>query len=54
MKLSNETVTVLKNFSTINQNLVIKTGSDISTIAHRNYLKSIINNTLEDIKYINR
>ena len=29
-------------------------GSDISTIAHRNYLKSIINNTLEDIKYINR
>ena len=29
-------------------------GSDISTIAHRNYLKNIINNTLEDIKYINR
>ncbi len=33
MKLSNETVTVLKNFSTINQNLVIKTGSDISTMS---------------------
>ena len=26
MKLSNETVLVLKNFSTINQNLVIKAG----------------------------
>jgi len=33
MKLSNETVTVLKNFSTINQNLVIKTGSSISTMS---------------------
>ena len=33
MKLSNETVTVLKNFSTINQNLVIKEGSSISTMS---------------------
>jgi hypothetical protein len=33
MKLSNETVTVLKNFSTINQNLVIKTGKNISTMS---------------------
>ena len=33
MKLSNETVTVLKNFSTINQNLVIKMGSEISTMS---------------------
>ena len=33
MKLSNETVTVLKNFSTINQNLVIKAGSKISTMS---------------------
>ena len=33
MKLSNETVTVLKNFSTINQNLVIKAGNKISTMS---------------------
>ena len=33
MKLSNDTVTVLKNFSTINQNLVIKAGSNISTMS---------------------
>ena len=33
MKLSNDTVTVLKNFSTINQNLVIKAGNTISTMS---------------------
>ena len=33
MKLSNETVTVLKNFSTINQTLVIKSGNSISTMS---------------------
>jgi len=33
MNLSNETVSVLKNFATINQNLVIKTGSSISTMS---------------------
>ena len=33
MKLSNETVSVLKNFSTINQNLVIKSGSSITTMS---------------------
>ena len=33
MKLSNGTVTVLKNFSTINQNLVIKPGNKISTMS---------------------
>ena len=33
MKLSNETVTVLKNFSTINQNVVIKEGSSISNMS---------------------
>ena len=33
MKLSNETVAVLKNFSTINQNLVIKPGNKISTMS---------------------
>ena len=33
MRLSNETATVLKNFSTINQNLVIKPGNNISTMS---------------------
>ena len=33
MKLSNDTVTVLKNFSTINLNLVIKAGNTISTMS---------------------
>ena len=33
MNLSNETVSVLKNFATINQNLVIKSGSNISTMS---------------------
>ena len=33
MNLSNETVSVLKNFATINQNLVIKSGSSISTMS---------------------
>ena len=33
MNLNNETVSVLKNFSTINQNLVIKSGSNISTMS---------------------
>ena len=33
MKLTNETINVLKNFSTINQNLVIKEGSSISTLS---------------------
>ena len=33
MNLNNETVAVLKNFSTINQNLVIKKGSNISTMS---------------------
>ena len=33
MKLSNETVTILKNFSSINQNLVIKPGKSISTMS---------------------
>ena len=33
MNFSNETVSVLKNFATINQNLVIKAGSSISTMS---------------------
>tara|TARA_R100001377_G_C3175365_1_gene104620 strand:- start:296 stop:961 length:666 start_codon:yes stop_codon:yes gene_type:complete len=41
MKLSNETKEVLKNFSTINQNLVIKQGSKISTMSA---MKNIVAN----------
>ena len=33
MKLSEQTVSILKNFSTINQNLVIKEGSEIATMS---------------------
>jgi len=33
MKLSNDTVNVLRNFSTINQNLVIKEGNTIQTMS---------------------
>ena len=33
MNLSNETVSVLKNFASINQNLVIKPGSSMSTMS---------------------
>ena len=33
MKLSNHTTSVLKNFATINQNLVIKEGSTLTTMS---------------------
>ena len=33
MKLSNHTTSVLKNFATINQNLVIKEGNSIATMS---------------------
>ena len=33
MKLSDETVSVLKNYSTINQNLMIKSGKTLSTMS---------------------
>ena len=33
MKLSDETVSVLKNYSTINQNLMIKSGQALSTMS---------------------
>ena len=33
MRLSTETTSVLKNFSTINQNLMVKAGSNISTMS---------------------
>ena len=33
MKLSNDTVGILKNFATINQNLIIKEGSELTTMS---------------------
>ena len=33
MKLTSETISVLKNFSTINQNLLVKSGSSIATMS---------------------
>ena len=33
MKLNSETVNVLKNFSTINQNLLIKEGNTLTTMS---------------------
>ena len=33
MKLSNDTKDVLKNFSTINQNLLVKSGNTINTMS---------------------
>jgi hypothetical protein len=33
MKLSNETLTVLKNFSSINQGIQFKTGSKLTTVS---------------------
>ncbi len=33
MKLSEHTISVLKNFATINQNLVIKEGSELTTMS---------------------
>ena len=33
MKLSNETVDVLKNFSTINQNILVKEGTKLRTMS---------------------
>ena len=33
MKLTTETISVLKNFSTINQNLMVKSGRNVSTMS---------------------
>jgi len=33
MKLSSQTISVLKNFSTINQNLIIKEGNTLTTMS---------------------
>ena len=33
MKLTDTTISVLKNYSTINQNLMIKCGSNLSTMS---------------------
>ena len=41
MKLSKETLSVLKNFATINGNILIKTGNRLSTIsAQKNVMAS--------------
>lgn len=45
MKLSEQTVSILKNFSTINQNLVIKEGSEISTMSA---MKNIVSKSKVD------
>ena len=45
MKLSEQTVSILKNFSTINQNLVIKQGSEISTMSA---MKNIVSKSKVD------
>ena len=49
MKLTNETINVLKNFSTINQNLVIKEGSNISTMSA---MKNIIAKATVEEKFV--
>ena len=41
MKLSSHTTSVLKNFATINQNLVIKEGNSIATMSA---MKNIVAN----------
>ena len=33
MKLTSNTISILKNFSTINQNLMVKTGNILSTMS---------------------
>ena len=33
MKLSEQTVNILKNFSTINQNILVKSGSQLQTMS---------------------
>ena len=45
MKLSEQTVSILKNFSAINQNLVIKQGSEISTMSA---MKNIVSKSKVD------
>jgi len=49
MKLSDKTVSVLKNYSTINQNLMIKSGSTLTTMsAMKNIVaKAIVSETFE-------
>ena len=43
MKISKETIEVLKNFSAINPNLVIKEGNNLSTIADaKNIMASVV------------
>ena len=41
MKLSNETLTILKNFSTINSNIVVNSGSTIKTMSESKTIMSV-------------
>ena len=41
MKLSNDTRDVLKNYATINANLLVKTGNKISTMSQMKNIVSI-------------
>jgi hypothetical protein len=43
MKLSDNTVSVLKNYSTINQNLMINSGSTLRTISAMNNIIATAN-----------
>jgi len=43
MKLSDETVSVLKNYSTINQNLMIKSGQALTTMSAMKNIVSQVN-----------
>ena len=54
MKLSDNTVSVLKNYSTINQNLMIKSGSKLGTMsAMKNiFAKAEVNEEFRDLDLI--
>ena len=53
MKLSNHTTSVLKNFATINQNLVIKEGNEMSTMsAMKNIIaRATVEETSNEVKF---
>ena len=51
MKLSNYTTSVLKNFSTINQNLVIKEGNTITTMSAMKNIVAKENKPTTKMKY---
>ena len=45
MKLSEQTVNILKNFSTINQNILVKEGSQLRTMST---MKNILAEAADD------